>query len=163
VLVHSERLTQSVRVEDVVTLVERVVGLGALLVERDELVAVLDEAIRSVEVQELRRAAAHIPEGVDNARWGKHERPRRGADDLVSRSELELPLEDLERVAVPAVQMGLDLAAGLDLELDQRELWASSFDDVRPDPLAFAETQDDRFFLADRLLDEAFPVIPGHA
>ncbi|MDH5281320.1 MAG: hypothetical protein OEW52_09265 [Thermoleophilia bacterium] len=64
---------------------------------------------------------------------------------------------------MPAVQMGLDLAAGLDLELDQRELWASSFDDVRPDPLAFAETQDDRFFLADRLLDEAFPVIPGHA
>ena len=157
-MVLAERL---VRVEDVVMLEERVVGLDALLMKSLELSAVFSEAARRVEVERTRPLGAHVPEGVDDPGRSELVRPCSGAYDLVSDPELELTLEHVERVAVPSVEVGLCPATGLDLELEQRKLWTGGLDHVRSDPLTPTCPQDDRGVhcgSGECLLDEALPI-----
>ncbi len=64
--------------------------------------------------------------------------------DLVPDVELDLACEDEERVAVPLVEVGLNAASGLHLELDQRELRTGHLDHARSELLALARRQSDR-------------------
>ena len=139
-LVHPERLD----VEDVVSLEERGVGLDALPAECLELAPVLDEAARSVEVEESRRRIAHVPERVDDSGGREDERAGGCADDLVSGPELDLALEDVERVAVAAMEVRGDLAPRSELELDERELGPRRLDDAVSELLSLAGAEDDR-------------------
>ena len=95
-------------------------------------------------------------------------------DDLVADVELDLAFEDVERVAVSFVEVGVDAASRLQLELERRELGASGFDDAHSQNLALARGQRDRIVHSDSLLDEAQPLagqgfrhedelLPGHA
>ena len=61
-----------------------------------------------------RRLVAHVPEVVDDVRRGEDVRARGPVDDLVADVELDLALEDVERVAVPLVEVGLDAASRIE-------------------------------------------------
>ena len=114
------------------------VRLLASRVESLELAAVPGKPARRVEVQGSRRLACDVSEEVDDARRREHERPRTPLDDRIADVELDLALEDEERVAVPLVEVGLNAASRLDLELDERELRPVGLDQARSDELAFA-------------------------
>ena len=75
-------------------------------------------------------------------------------DDLVADVELDLALEDVERVGVPLVEVGVDAASRVERDLEQRELGAVGLDGqcLRRD------RQCDRLVHSDRLLDEALPL-----
>ena len=106
-------------VEDVVPLEELPVGLDALRAELRELAAVLDEAAGRVEVEHPHRLVAHVPEPVDDVRRGEDVRARSRVDDLVADVELDLAFEDVERVGVPLVEVGVDAASRIERDLEQ--------------------------------------------
>src|SRR5262249_16471963 len=122
-LLHVHTVLQS-GVEDVVLLEEGAVGLDSLSPELAELAAVLDEPSGRVQVGHPRRHIAGVAEVVDDVRRGEDVRARSRMDDLVSEVELELALEDVERVAVPLVEVGVDAASWVERDLEQRELRA---------------------------------------
>ena len=123
-LVHTERLD----VEDVVPLEERGVGLDALLAELRELASVPSEATGSVEIEHFRRRVAHVPEVMDDVRRREDVGARCRSEDLVSHVELERAREDVERVRVPLVEVGVDAASRVERGLEQRELGTVGLD-----------------------------------
>jgi hypothetical protein len=131
-------------VEDVVRLEERVVRLDALRTQRLELPSVLGEASGCMQVEEPRWLVADVPEVVDSVRRSEHVRARRPVDDLVSEVELDLALEDVERVAVTLVEVGLDSISGLHLTFAERELGADREIPVPSDFFTFARVESDR-------------------
>jgi hypothetical protein len=134
-------LTPLSDVEDVVLLEERVVRLDPSSLKSEEFPTVLDEPTRRVEIEHPRPPVAHVPEEMDDLRRREDVRARRSFDDLVSDMELDLAFEDVERVAVPFVEVGLDAASRLNVELDQRELGTGGFDHARPDELALTDSR----------------------
>ncbi len=97
-------------VEDVVALEERHVRLESLRTKLCQLAAVLGEAAGRVQVEHPHRLVAHVPEPVDDVGRRENVGARRSVDDLVADVELDLALENVERVRVPLVEVGVDTA-----------------------------------------------------
>ena len=122
---HVRSIVESSDVEDVVPLEERLVRLDPLRLELLELAAVLGEAARGVEVEDARGLVADVPEVVDDVRRSEDVRAGSPIDDLVPDVELDLALEDVERVAVPLVEVGETPPPGWTANSMQRELGAA--------------------------------------
>jgi len=76
-----------------------------------------------MDVEKAGRAGAGVAEAVSHSRWGGNEGAGSGADDLVADRELELALEDEERIGLVFVHVRIDWAElGLARELDHLEL-----------------------------------------
>src|SRR5215471_3005739 len=92
-------------VVDVVALEEGDVRLGARGPVRRQLASVFDESARSMDVQHPRERVADVPETMDDVRRRDDEGTRRREGDPVADLELELALEDVERVALQLVEV----------------------------------------------------------
>ncbi len=83
-----------------------------------------------MDVEEAGTVRAGVPEAVADARGSGNEGAGRGTDDLVADRELELPLEDVERIELVGVDVRLDgPELGVARELDHLELVALGLDD----------------------------------
>ena len=100
----------------------------------------------------LAGVVARVREPVDDVRRREDVRAGSRVDDLVADVELELALEDVERVAVALVEVGVDAASRVERDLEQRELGRSALTGPR-------RGQRDRLVHSDRLLDEAEPLV----
>jgi len=83
-----------------------------------------------VDVQEAGTVRAGVPEAVADARGSGNEGAGRSSDGLVADRELELSLEDVERIELVGVDVRVDRAElGVARELDHLELLALGLDD----------------------------------
>ena len=102
-----------------------------------------------MDVEEAHRAWARIREGVDDARRHGDEGSWAGAMGLLADPELELALEDVERVDVQLVEVRpRAFVVGPALVLEEVHLLPGALDEELAvlvlDQLAFAGTGDDR-------------------
>ena len=82
-----------------------------------------------MDVEKAGRAGAGVAEAVSHSRWGGNEGAGSGADDLVADRELDLALEDEERVGVVIVYVRVNRAEpGLAVELEHLVLLALVLD-----------------------------------
>src|SRR5205823_785507 len=89
-----------------------------------------------------------VRERMRYADWGGHERAHAQTEPLVADEEVDLTVEDVEGVDVIVVAVRVRaFEAGVDLELDQRQLLPADLDRrdpvVRFEPLSLSRLQED--------------------
>src|SRR5438105_15965959 len=93
-----------------------------------------------MEVEDLRASRPRAPESVPGARRRREEDSRTGADDVFADRELDLAVEDVERIGVIRMRVRIDGEARVELDLAHGELWQSALDRDPPvtalEPLA---------------------------
>ena len=95
--------------------------------------ALREADVRGVDVEQAELGVTGVPEAVDDARRGRHERARLGAEDLASDPEFRLAGEHVERVDEVGVRVRVDaLEVGSEPELDRFELRELAQDPVVP-------------------------------
>src|SRR5438270_11994229 len=93
-----------------------------------------------MEVEDLRASGPRVPESVPGARRRREEGSRAGADDVFADRELDLAVEDAERIGVIRMCVRIDGEARVELDLEHGDLEQNALDRDRPvaalEPLA---------------------------